>query len=147
MAVTISHRNQNITGPHAVGGPSPVISGMVRIDGQGCLGEYQEGLSPLCKKILGFIANLRQARYKSNAKTTSPPVTTAKAGIHGPAQGCLEEKEKDVIPSRKGKGGSGRTAYRNGLTAIAAPTTSPTRLYRPMSIPPAAREKVMMLRP
>ena len=50
MAVTISHRNQNITGPHAVGGPSPVIGGMVRIDGQGCLGEYQEGLSSPLQK-------------------------------------------------------------------------------------------------
>ena len=36
------------------------------------------GLLSLCKKILGFIANLSQASYKSNAKTTSPPATVAK---------------------------------------------------------------------
>ena len=50
MAVTISHRNQNITGPHASGGPSPVVGGMVRIDGQRWLVKYQEGLFSLCKK-------------------------------------------------------------------------------------------------
>lgn len=37
--------------------------------------------------------------------------------------------------------------YRNGLTAIAAPTTSPTRLYSPMTSPPATSENVMMLSP
>ena len=52
MAITISHRNQNTTDPHASGRPSPVVGGMVRIDGQRCLGKYQEGLFPLCKKIL-----------------------------------------------------------------------------------------------
>ena len=52
MAVTISHRNQNITGPHAFGGPSPVVGGKVRIDGQRWLVKYQEGLFSLCKKIL-----------------------------------------------------------------------------------------------
>ena len=71
MAVTISHRNQNTADPHASGHPSPVIGGMVRIDGQRWLVKYQEGLFPLCKKLFGFIANLRQAHYKSNAKTTS----------------------------------------------------------------------------
>ena len=52
MAVTISHRNQNTTDPHASGRPSPVVGGMVRIDGQRWLVKYQEGLSSLCKKIL-----------------------------------------------------------------------------------------------
>ena len=52
MAITISHRNRNITGPHAFGGLSLVIGGMVRIDGQGWLGKYQEGLFILCKKFL-----------------------------------------------------------------------------------------------
>ena len=52
MAVTISHRNQNTTDPHAFGGPSPVVGGMVRIDGQRWLVKYQEGLFSLCKKIL-----------------------------------------------------------------------------------------------
>ena len=78
MAVTISHRNQNITGPHASGRPSPVVGGMVRIDGKGWLGKYQEGLFYLCRKDFGFIANLRQARYKSNAKTTPQRATVAK---------------------------------------------------------------------
>ena len=50
MAVTISHRNQNITGPHAFGGLSPVVGGMVRIDGQRWLVKYQEGLFSFCKK-------------------------------------------------------------------------------------------------
>ena len=72
MAVAISHRNRNITAPHADGGARLVVGGMVRIDGQGCLGKFQGGLFPLCKKNLGFIANLSQASYKSNAKTTSP---------------------------------------------------------------------------
>ena len=52
MALTISHRNQNITDPHASGRPSPVVGGMVRIDGQRWLVKYQEGLFSLCKKIL-----------------------------------------------------------------------------------------------
>ena len=77
MALTISHRNQTTTGPHAFGGLSLVIGGMVRIDGQGWLGKYQEGLFILCKKILGFVAEMRQASYKSISKTTSPPVTVA----------------------------------------------------------------------
>ena len=39
-------------------------------------------LFTLCKKILGFVANLNHADYKSNAKTTSPTrVIPAKAGI------------------------------------------------------------------
>ena len=77
MAITISHRNQTTTGPHAFGGLSLVIGGMVRIDGQGWLGKYQEGLFILCKRILGFVANLCQASYKSISKTTSPSVTVA----------------------------------------------------------------------
>ena len=70
MEAEISRLNRNITGPRAFGGPSLVIGGMVRIDGQRRLVKQHEGLLPLCKKILGFIANLRQASYKSIAKTT-----------------------------------------------------------------------------
>ena len=72
MAVAISHRNRNITAPHAVGGARLAVGGMVCIDGQRRPVKQHEGLLPLCKKILGFIANLSQASYKSNAKTTSP---------------------------------------------------------------------------
>ena len=77
MAVTISHRNQNVTRPHAVGGARLVVGGMVRIDGQRRPVKQHEGLLPLCKKILGFVAKMRHTSYKSNAKTTSPPATVA----------------------------------------------------------------------
>ena len=75
MEVAISHRNHNIAGPHPVEAASLIVGGMVRIEGQRGLGQYQGGLLPLCKKILGFIAKLCQASYKSNAKTTyrTPP--------------------------------------------------------------------------
>ena len=82
MEAVISHRNRNITGPRAFGGPSLVIGGMVRIDGQRRLVKQQGGLFPICKKFLGFIANLRQASYKSIAKTTPPPVTAAIPNTH-----------------------------------------------------------------
>ena len=36
------------------------------------------GLFSLCKKNFGFVADMRQASYKSIAKTTSPPATVAK---------------------------------------------------------------------
>ena len=84
MAITISHRNQNTTDPHASGRPSPVVGGMVRIDGQRWLVKYQEGpwtrpSSPCfpLQKNLGFIANLRQAHYKSNHSKTTPQRATA----------------------------------------------------------------------
>ena len=62
---------------------------MVRIDGQRGLGLYQWGCLPICKKLFGFIAKMRQASYKSNAKTTCRTrrpalphiVIPAKAGI------------------------------------------------------------------
>ena len=71
MEVAISHRNQNNTGPHAVGSASPIVGGMVRIEAQRGLVKQQGRLLPLCKKILGFVANLHQTSYKSIAKTTS----------------------------------------------------------------------------
>ena len=53
MAVTISHRNQNTADPHASGRPSPVVGGMVRIDGQRWIVKHQEGLCiPLQKSFL-----------------------------------------------------------------------------------------------
>ena len=96
MAITISHRNRNITGPHAFGGLSLVIGGMVRIDGQGWLGKYQEGLFILCKKILGFVANLCQASYKSISKTTSPSVTVATPRYSPP----MEHEIPNANPNR-----------------------------------------------
>ena len=96
MAITISHRNKNITGPHAFGGLSLVIGGMVRIDGQGWLGKYQEGLFTLCKKILGFVANLCQASYKSISKTTSPSVTVATPRYSPP----MEHEIPNANPNR-----------------------------------------------
>ena len=97
MAITISHRNQNTTDLHASGGPSPVVGGMVRIDGQRWLVKYQEGLFILCKKLFGFIANLRQARYKSNAKTTPQRATVAKSRTPTYLVGPLPES---VLPER-----------------------------------------------
>ena len=89
MELAFSHRNQNRTGPHAVAAASPIrwwhgphrwSEGARPVSG---------GLSPICKKLFGFIANMRQASYKSNAKTTCRTrrpalphiVIPAKAGI------------------------------------------------------------------
>ena len=52
MEVAISHRNHNIAGPHPDGTASLIVGGMVRIEGQRGLGQYQGGLLPLCKKFL-----------------------------------------------------------------------------------------------
>ena len=73
----ISHRNQNITGPHAVGRADLILAGMVRIGGQRLRGKQQGRLFSLCTKILGFVAKMCQASYDSNAKTTLPPATVA----------------------------------------------------------------------
>ena len=68
-------REQHIASTFAPRRPSPAqsVSRTVRVRPL-----TAGGLLPLCKKILGFIANLRQASYKSIAKTTSPPATVAK---------------------------------------------------------------------
>ena len=71
MEVAISHRNQNSTGPHAVGPANPLVARTVRIEAQSRRVKQQGGVFPLCKKIIGFVAEMRQASYKSNAKTTS----------------------------------------------------------------------------
>ena len=71
MQIANSHRNHNSTGPHAIGTASLLVGGMVRIDGQRGPVKQQGGLFPICKKLLGFIAETCQARYRSNAKTTS----------------------------------------------------------------------------
>ena len=70
MEVEISHRNQNITDPYAVGRAGLIVVGMVRIDGQRRLGKQQGRLLPLCTKLFGFVAKVCQASYDSNAKTT-----------------------------------------------------------------------------
>ena len=70
MEIAISHRNQNITDPHAVERASLILVGMVRIDGQRRLGKQQGRLFSLCTKLFGFVAKMCQASYDSNAKTT-----------------------------------------------------------------------------
>ena len=70
MEVATSHRNQNSTGPHAVGAASLIVGGMVRIDGQRGLVKQQGGLFTLCKKIIGIVAEMCQASYNSIAETT-----------------------------------------------------------------------------
>ena len=80
MQIANSHRNHNSTGPHAIGTASLLVGGMVRIDGQRGPVKQQGGLFPICKNILGFIAETCQARYRSNAKTTS---NNHAASIHG----------------------------------------------------------------
>ena len=80
MQIANSHRNHNIATPHAVGPASLILGGMVRIDGQRGPVKQQGGLFPICKNILGFIAETCQARYRSNAKTTS---NNHAASIHG----------------------------------------------------------------
>ena len=50
MEAEISHRNRNITGPRAFGGPSLVIGGMVRIDGQRRLVKQQGGIVSYLQK-------------------------------------------------------------------------------------------------
>ena len=82
----ISHRNQNITGPHAVGRADLILGGMVRIDGQRRLGKQQGRLLPLCKKPFGFVAKVCQASYDSNAKTTlnNPTARHGRDTLHSP---------------------------------------------------------------
>ena len=102
MEVAIAHRNQNSTGPHAVGGASLIVGGIVRIDGQRRLGKHQGGLFPICKKILGFVAKLCQASYESIAKTTSRSHAArlpAVAGIQGRGAGRYTH-HPDTSPSR-----------------------------------------------
>ena len=132
MAVAISHRNRNITAPHADGGARLVVGGMVRIDGQGCLGKYQGGLSTFCEKILGFIANLSQASYKSNAKTTSPPVTVAKfePASTPPSVGVCRLPPPGTVPSEQ--------AYKHVTRLLAPPRPRGTRGVGPA---PEQRER------
>ena len=86
MEVEISHRNRNITGPHAVGRADLILAGMVRIDGQRRLGKQQGRLFPLCKKLFGFVAKVCQASYDSNAKTTlnNPTARHGRDTLHSP---------------------------------------------------------------
>ena len=86
MEATISHRNQNITDPHAVGRADLILAGMVRIDGQRRLGKQQGRLLPLCKKPFGFVAKMCQASYDSNAKTTlnNPTARHSRDTLHSP---------------------------------------------------------------
>ena len=86
MEATISHRNQNITDPHAVGRADLIVAGMVRIDGQRRLGKQQGRLLPLCKKLFGFVAKVCQASYDSNAKTTlnNPTAGHSRDTLHSP---------------------------------------------------------------
>ena len=80
MQIANSHRNHNSTGTHAIDTASLLVGGMVRIDGQRGPVKQQGGLFPICKNILGFIAETCQARYRSNAKSTS---NNHAASIHG----------------------------------------------------------------
>ena len=82
----ISHRNQNITDPHAGGRPSLIVAGMVRIDGQRRLGKQQGRLFPLCTKLFRFVAKICQASYDSNAKTTlnNPTARHGRDTLHSP---------------------------------------------------------------
>ena len=86
MEIAISHRNQNITDPHAVGRADLILAGMVRIDGQRRLGKQQGRLLPLCKKLFGFVAKVCQASYDSNAKTTlnNPTARHDRDTLHSP---------------------------------------------------------------
>ena len=86
MEATISHRNQNSTGPHAVGRADLIVVGMVRIDGQRRLGKQQGRLFSLCTKLFGFVAKMCQASYDSNAKTTlnNPTARHGRDTLHSP---------------------------------------------------------------
>ena len=86
MEVEISHRNRNITGPHAVGRADLILAGIVRIDGQRRLGKPQGRLFSLCKKLFGFVAKMCQASYDSNAKTTlnNPTARHGRDTLHSP---------------------------------------------------------------
>ena len=82
----ISHRNQNITGPHAVGRAGLIVVGMVRVDGQRLRVKQQGRLLPLCKELFGFVAKVCQASYDSNAKTTlnNPTARHGRDTLHSP---------------------------------------------------------------
>ena len=77
MQIANSHRNHNIATPHAVGPDSLIIGGTVHIDGRRRLVKQQGAHE---NKFLGFIAETCQARYRSNAKTTS---NNHASSIHG----------------------------------------------------------------
>ena len=68
-------REQHIASTFAPRRPSPAqsVSRTVRVRPL-----TAGGLFSLCKKNFGFVAEMRQASYKSIAKTTSPPATVAK---------------------------------------------------------------------
>ena len=63
MQVALIHRNQNTANAHAEGGASPLVNGMVRIDGQGSLGNQQGGLLSPRNKFFGFVAAMRHTSY------------------------------------------------------------------------------------
>ena len=102
MEVATSHRNQNSTGPHAVGAASLIVGGMVPIDGQRGLVKQQGGLFPLCKKIIGFVAEMCQASYNSIAKTTCrSPSGRLPAVAEFQGRGGRVPPHPDTSPSRQ----------------------------------------------
>ena len=77
MEIANSHRNHNIATPNTVGPAVPFIGGTVHIDGRRRLVKQQGAHE---NTFLGFIAETCQARYRSNAKTTS---NNHASSIHG----------------------------------------------------------------
>ena len=55
MEVALIHRNHNTANAQAVGHDSPLVDGMLRIDGQGRLDTQQGGLLSPRHKILAFL--------------------------------------------------------------------------------------------
>ena len=73
MVVANAHRNHNITAPHAVVCAVLNIGGMVHSDGQRRRIKQQEGWVPVCKKKIGFVAEMCQASYDSYRNESSFP--------------------------------------------------------------------------
>ena len=65
--------------PHAPLTPPgpPRVARTVRLQDRADAAPDNGRMFSLCKKIFGFVAEMRQTSYKSNAKTTPPPVTVA----------------------------------------------------------------------
>ena len=69
MAVEIIYHNQNAANPHADGRASPLVGGMLCIDGQRRFGKLQGGQ---VFKNLGFVAAMRHTSYNYEYPRNSP---------------------------------------------------------------------------
>ena len=143
MALAISHRNRNSTGPRADVAGSLIVGGMVRIEAQRGLVKQQEGLFALCRKNLGFIAaraksatyplpkqpaaaarpafsRKRESRVQRRAAHTRPSVSSPRPTLtrphcpHAPAPGTLAPCKTHSSTTTYGSAPESRGLFRTG---------------------------------